>query len=93
MKLADGLVLEVGREQPASSVLSRVERFVAHYAGTLGELAGRAEVVDLRYPNGFAVRVPGMRASAAPARPQAATGPQRKPKGPARPAKPARGRA
>jgi cell division protein FtsQ len=76
LRLADGLTVEVGREQPNSTVLSRVERFVTHYAATVGRMAARVEVVDLRYPNGFAARVPGFRAHAeAPA----ATAPKRKP--------------
>ena len=72
IRLADGLVLEVGREQPASTVISRVERFVAYYAATVGGIAARVEGVDLRYPNGFAARVHGMRAPGAPGKPAAA---------------------
>jgi cell division protein FtsQ len=66
IKLADGLAIEVGREQPQASVSARLERFVAQYAATVGRIA-RVESVDLRYPNGFAARVPGWRAPAAPA--------------------------
>lgn len=91
MRLADGLVVEIGREQPSSSVLSRVERFVAHYAATVGQMAARVEVVDLRYPNGFAARVPGFRA-AAPARAQPAAPARRAAAVPARPNRPARAR-
>jgi len=39
-----------------------LSRFVAYYARTLGALARagrRVEYIDLRYRNGFAVRVPG----------------------------------
>jgi cell division protein FtsQ len=93
VRLADGMVLEIGREQQASTVLSRLERFVAHYAATVGRVAVRVEVVDLRYPNGFAARIAGMRAALAPDRPQAARSPQRKPKAPVRKAKSAAGRA
>ena len=93
VRLADGMVLEIGREQQNSTVLSRLERFVAQYATTIGRIAARVEVVDLRYPNGFAARVPGLRASFAPERPQAVRSPQRKPKATQRIGKPATGRA
>jgi len=54
------LTLELGREDPAG----RLARFVAAHDRTIGALArsGRSiEQVDLRYRNGFAVRVPGFR--------------------------------
>lgn len=54
------LAIELGREEPAA----RLAHFVAAYERTIGALerAGtRIEHVDLRYPNGFAVRVPGFR--------------------------------
>lgn len=93
VRLADGMVLEIGREQQSSSVLSRLERFVAQYAATVGRIAARVEVVDLRYPNGFAARAPGLRAVLAPDRARSALPQARKPKPPARNAKPAIGRA
>jgi cell division protein FtsQ len=52
------LAIELGRNAPGE----RLARFVAYYARTLGALARsgtRVESVDLRYRNGFAVRVPG----------------------------------
>ena len=57
------LLLDLGREQPRSPVLARLERFVAHYAATIGSLGARVEAVDLRYPNGFAARIPGFHAT------------------------------
>ena len=54
------LTIELGREDPAG----RLSRFVAAHDATIGALAraGRPiELVDLRYRNGFAVRVPGFR--------------------------------
>ena len=68
MKLSDGLAVDVGREQPQLSVTARLERFVAQYAATIGKVA-KVEAVDLRYPNGFAARVPGLHLQAAPAAP------------------------
>jgi len=63
VKLSDGLSIEVGREQAQSGVMARIERFVAQYAQTVGRIA-RVDAVDLRYPNGFAARVPGFRVAA-----------------------------
>lgn len=65
IRLTDGLTLEVGREQAGSTVMSRTERFVAQYATTVGPLAARVDVVDLRYSNGFAARIQGMRTAIA----------------------------
>jgi len=52
VKLDSGDVLELGREQ----MDERVQRFVHAYARTLGQLPTRPYRIDLRYPNGFAVR-------------------------------------
>jgi cell division protein FtsQ len=60
LKLAGGAWLELGRER----VEQRIARFVAAYERALAPLGWRLEHVDLRYANGFAVRVP--RAAAAP---------------------------
>ncbi|MBI2312747.1 MAG: cell division protein FtsQ/DivIB [Betaproteobacteria bacterium] len=56
VKLANGMVIELGRSQ----MQDRLERFVAVHDRTLGRLARRIDYVDLRYPNGFAVRLPGV---------------------------------
>jgi cell division protein FtsQ len=50
--LDDGDVLELGREHTDE----RLQRFVTAYSHTLAPLRARAYRVDLRYPNGFAVR-------------------------------------
>lgn len=47
-------LLELGRRE----VLPRLEKFVRVYPQTLGRLKFPVEYVDLRYPNGFAVRAP-----------------------------------
>ena len=56
------LQLELGRDG-AEPVETRLARFVAAYPESLGRMPRRAAaeqgVVDLRYPNGFAVRVAG----------------------------------
>jgi cell division protein FtsQ len=57
LKLESGLTLALGRE----NVEARLARFVAAHARTLGTLGRRVDYVDLRYPNGFAVRIPELR--------------------------------
>ena len=56
VRLDNGLTLEVGREQ----VAARVARFLSAYPQAIAPLGRRAAGVDLRYSNGFAVRVPGL---------------------------------
>jgi cell division protein FtsQ len=64
IRLSNGLTLELGRDQLKEPVLERLLRFVAFYAQTLGSLNRRLDYVDLRYPNGFALRVPEIMHSA-----------------------------
>ena len=61
LRLANGLALELGRDAAEAAVESRLARFVAAYPATLGKLGRRHEYVDLRYPNGFALRVPELK--------------------------------
>ena len=58
LRLASGLHLELGRDNPAESAERRLARFVAAYPQTLGRLQRTHEYVDLRYANGFALRIP-----------------------------------
>jgi cell division protein FtsQ len=54
LRLGNGLHVMLGRD--ADLAEERLRKFVAAYASTM---AGRkADYVDLRYPNGFALRVP-----------------------------------
>lgn len=57
LKLENGMVVDIGREQPKAPVGARLQRFVEVYPETVAKRAIRPAVVDLRYPNGFAVRV------------------------------------
>lgn len=57
VRIDDGPLLELGREQ----VEARLARFIAAYGRTLAKLERRIDYVDLRYANGFAVRIPGLR--------------------------------
>ncbi len=57
-----GLVIALGRED----MEMRLNRFVGVYAKTLASAKGSLTYVDLRYPNGFAVRNPTAVAARAP---------------------------
>jgi cell division protein FtsQ len=61
LRLSGGLALELGRDSAAEPVERRLARFVAAYPQTLARIARRHEYVDLRYPNGFALRVPELK--------------------------------
>jgi cell division protein FtsQ len=58
VKLEDGMWIELGREQPKAPIRMRLQRFVDYYP-TLSDTRGvRPTAVDMRYPNGFALRFP-----------------------------------
>lgn len=59
IKLASRMVVELGREQMKSQFGSRLQRFIEVYPETIAKQAVRPAVVDLRYPNGFAMRTAG----------------------------------
>jgi cell division protein FtsQ len=61
LRLADGLLIELGRDAPNDPVDARLARLVAVHAQTLGRIARNHQYVDLRYPNGFALRVPDLK--------------------------------
>jgi cell division protein FtsQ len=56
VRLASGLVIELGRE----NVEARLDRFIGVYDRTVAKLQRRINYVDLRYSNGFAVGIPGL---------------------------------
>ncbi len=62
LRTGDGLVIELGRDVDGDPVPARLQRFVQAYPATLQQVGGdhSAWRVDLRYPNGFALRVPGI---------------------------------
>ena len=63
MKNEPPLALMLGRsesEGDSQSVNQRLQRFVQHYPRLKARLNRGVQHVDLRYPNGFAVRVPGI---------------------------------
>jgi cell division protein FtsQ len=54
IRLGNGMQIALGREQ----LTPRLTQFVALYPSTLANVATPVQYVDLRYPNGFAVRAP-----------------------------------
>ena len=57
LRLDDGMIVELGRQQAKAPIRQRLERFVAYYPSVLTAARQRPSVVDMRYPNGFALRV------------------------------------
>ena len=56
VRLENGLTLMLGRD--ADLAEERLKRFVEVFPETVGRVSGKSHYVDLRYPNGFALRVP-----------------------------------
>lgn len=54
LRTEEGMVLELGREHTEQ----RLSRFVTAYGNSVGRFKHAVDYVDLRYPHGFAVRVP-----------------------------------
>jgi cell division protein FtsQ len=59
LRLDSGLLIMLGRD--ADGAEARLRRFVQAHPATLGRMARKHEYVDLRYPNGFALRVPELK--------------------------------
>lgn len=56
LKLDDGMVIELGRDEPKSPIEDRLRRFVQVWPQARQKLGSGAAVADLRYPAGFAVK-------------------------------------
>jgi len=56
LKLDDGMVIELGHDEPKAPVAERLTRFVEVFPQAAGRFGQRAAIADLRYPNGFALR-------------------------------------
>jgi len=56
LKLDNGIVVELGRDQNKHPLADRLARFVTHYPAVRQKLGTLAGVADMRYPNGFALR-------------------------------------
>ena len=59
LRLANGLHIMLGRDPDAAE--ARLRRFVGVYASSLQAMQRKLEYVDLRYPNGFALRAPELK--------------------------------
>ena len=62
VRLEGGPVLELGRDD----IEARLARFLDVHSRTVGALKRRVDYVDLRYTNGFAVRIPELKGQAWP---------------------------
>ena len=60
VKLDNGMTVELGREQTRTTLKERVARLVTVYPQLVARLQDRIENVDMRYPNGLALRASGM---------------------------------
>ena len=59
--LANGSVVELGREADAPLLQQRAQQFVTHYSAVNLRWGAAPRYVDLRYPNGFAIKVAGVK--------------------------------
>lgn len=57
LKLSNGVTVLLGRDSDKDRVEERLARFAAAFPQTLAKSRQRLDYVDLRYPNGFALRV------------------------------------
>lgn len=57
LRLEDGMLVELGREQPKAPVGVRLARFVEYYPTLSDPHRARPVAVDMRYPNGFVLRL------------------------------------
>jgi len=60
VKLNNGMTVELGREQTRETLKNRVDRLISVYPQLVARLQDRIESVDMRYPNGMALKVDGL---------------------------------
>jgi cell division protein FtsQ len=60
VKLNNGMTVELGREQSKTTLKDRVDRLLAVYPQLVTRLQNRIESVDMRYPNGMALKAQGL---------------------------------
>ncbi|MDO8654721.1 MAG: cell division protein FtsQ/DivIB [Undibacterium sp.] len=56
LKLSNGMKVELGREQDESSLKNRVDQLLMVYPQLVASLQDSIESVDMRYPNGLALK-------------------------------------
>lgn len=60
VKMDNGMTVELGREQSKTTLKERVDRLVGIYPQLVARLQDRIERVDMRYPNGLALKAHGL---------------------------------
>lgn len=65
VKLDNGLVVQLGREENSKVLQERLNRLVEVYPELTSRLGGKIDSVDLRYPNGLAINAPQVAAATA----------------------------
>ncbi len=60
IKLSNGMRVELGREQTPTTLKSRVDRLIGVYPQLAARLQDRIVSVDMRYPNGLALKADGL---------------------------------
>jgi len=57
LRLDDGLILELGRDQAKHPLHERLQRFTGIYPEVRARAKASINAIDMRYPNGFALRL------------------------------------
>lgn len=60
VRLNNGMAVELGREQSGETLKARVARLVKIYPQLVARLQDRIDSVDMRYPNGLALKARGL---------------------------------
>jgi cell division protein FtsQ len=60
VKLSNGVTVELGREKSSTTLKDRVGRLVGIYPQLVERLQNRIESIDMRYPNGLALKAQGL---------------------------------
>jgi cell division protein FtsQ len=60
VRLTNGMTVELGREQDKSTLHERVSRLISIYPQLMAKLQRKIESVDMRYPNGLALKAEGL---------------------------------
>ena len=60
VRMDNGMTVELGRDQGDAVLKERIDRLVAVYPQLMERLQGKIESVDMRYPNGMALKADGM---------------------------------
>ena len=60
VKLDNGMTVQLGRADSDATLQERISRLISVYPQLLGRLKGKIEDVDMRYPNGLALKADGL---------------------------------